>query len=72
MSTHKDGEWHINGCSLSPEISFVLRKKGSKTKTRMKEEDIEKGDCGPPTETVLDLNQAVPNHLAKAGESQTR
>ena len=28
---------------------FVLRKKGSKTKERMKEEEIEKGDCGPPT-----------------------
>ena len=25
---------------------FVLRKKGSKTKERMKEEEIEKGDCG--------------------------
>ena len=48
---------------------FVLRKKGSKTKKRMKEEEIEKGDCGPPTRKVFfeilsDLNQAVPNHLA--------
>ena len=28
---------------------FVLRKKGSKIKKRMKEEEVEKGDCGPPT-----------------------
>ena len=28
---------------------FVLRKKGSKTKKTMKEEEIEKSDCGPPT-----------------------
>ena len=26
---------------------FVLKKKGSKTKERMKEEEMEKGDCGP-------------------------
>ena len=58
-------------------LIFVLRKKGSKTKERMKEEEIEKGDCGPPTRKVFffflvlsDLNQAVPNHLAD--ESQTR
>ena len=31
------------------EIIVVLRKKGSKTKERMKEEEIEKGDCGLPT-----------------------
>ena len=42
----------------------------------MKEEEIEKGDCRPPTRKVFffvvlsDLNQAVPNHLAD--ESQTR
>ena len=41
----------------------------------MKEEEIEKGDCGPPTRkdfflVLSDLNQAVPNHLAD--ESQTR
>ena len=35
----------------------------------MKEEEIEKGDRGPPTQNVFfeilsDLNQAVPNHLA--------
>ena len=56
-------------------LIFVLRKKGRKTKERMKEEDIEKGDYGPPTRKVFfeilsDLNQAVPNHLAD--ESQTR
>ena len=34
---------------------FVLRKKGSKTKERMKEEEIEKGDCGPPTRKVFFL-----------------
>ena len=28
---------------------FVLRKKGSKTKMRMKGEEIEKGDYGPQT-----------------------
>ena len=57
---------------------FALRKKGSKTKKRMKEEEIEKGDCGLPTRRVFffffeilsNLNQAVPNHLAD--ESQTR
>ena len=34
----------------------------------MKEEEIEKGDCGPPNqkafyEILSNLNQAVPNHL---------
>ena len=29
-------------------VCFVLRKKGSKMRKRMKEEEIEKGDCGPP------------------------
>ena len=61
---------------LTGSFHFVLRKKGSKTKKRMKEEEIEKGDCGPPTpkvfffEILSDLNQAVPNHLAD--ESQRR
>ena len=32
---------------------FVLRKKGSKTKEIMKGEEIEKGDCGPPTRKVF-------------------
>ena len=31
---------------------FVLRKKGSKTKERMTDEEIEKGDCEPPTRKV--------------------
>ena len=31
---------------------FVLRKKGSETKNRIKEEEIEKGDCGPPTRKI--------------------
>ena len=50
--------------------------KESKTNERMKEEEIEKGDCGPPTRKSLfffilsDLNQVVPNHLAD--ESQKR
>ena len=45
---------------------FVLGKKGSRTKKRMKEEEMGKDDCGPPTpkvnffETLSDLNQAVP------------
>ena len=30
-------------------LIFVLRKNGSKMKNRMKEEEIEKGDCGLPT-----------------------
>ena len=41
------------------------------------ESEIEKGNCGSPTQKVFlffeilsDLNQAVPNHLAD--ESQTR
>ena len=29
---------------------FILRKKGSKTKEKMKEEEKEKGDDGPPTQ----------------------
>ena len=39
-------------------------------KKRMKEEEIEKGDCGPPTrkvsffETLSDFNHTVPNHLS--------
>ena len=33
-------------------LSFALRKKGSKTKKRMQEEEIEKGNCGPPTPKV--------------------
>ena len=53
-------------------MSFVLRKKGSKAKKRMKEEEIVIGDCGPPTwnvffEIFLDLNQVVPNHLTEYG-----
>ena len=44
----------------------------------MKEEEIEKGDCGPPIATrkvfffeiLSEWNRAVPNHLAD--ESQTR
>ena len=44
----------------------------------MKEEELEKGDCGPPTRKVFFffleilsvLKQAVPNHLTD--ESQTR
>ena len=53
----------------------MLREKGSKTKKRMKKEEIEKGDCGLPTrkvfffvEILLDLSLAVPNH--HADESQ--
>ena len=58
-----------------PAIIFVLRKKGSKTKERMKEEEIEKGVSGRRpeksfSEILSDLNQVVPNHLAD--ESQTR
>ena len=38
---------------LKEKLIFVLRKKGSKTKERMKEEEIEKGDCGPSTRKVF-------------------
>ena len=43
----------------------VLRKKESKTKKRMKEEEIENGDCGLPTRKVFfeifsDLNEDGP------------
>ena len=43
----------------------------------MKEEEIEKGDCGLPTRKVFfeilsDLNQAAPDRLADVDESQTR
>ena len=31
-------------------VIFVLKMKGGKTKKRMKEEEIEEGHCGPPTE----------------------
>ena len=34
---------------LKIKFIFVLRRKGSRTKERMKEEEKEKGDCGPPT-----------------------
>ena len=42
----------------------------------MKEEEIEKGDCGPPPrkvfffETLSELNQAAPNHRDLADASQ--
>ena len=34
-------------------LIFVLRKKGGKTKKRMKEKEIEEGDCRPPTRKVF-------------------
>ena len=34
-------------------LIFVLRKKGSKMKERIKDEEIAKGDCGPPTRQVF-------------------
>ena len=34
-------------------LILVLRKKGSKMKKRMKEEEIEKGDCQPTTRKVI-------------------
>ena len=66
------GQLHKEVCEW---FSEFLKKKGSKTKKRMKEEEIEKGDCGPPTRSLFfdilsDLNQAVPNDLAD--ESQMR
>ena len=43
----------ISVISVQAFFIFVLRKKGSETKERMKEEEIEKGDCGPPTRKVF-------------------
>ena len=37
----------------SIDFFFVLRKKGTETKNRRKEEKIEKGDCSPPTREAL-------------------
>ena len=37
------------GLNVHVELFFVLRKTKNKTKKRMKEGEIEKGDCGPPT-----------------------
>ena len=34
-------------------IFFVLRKKGGKAKKRMKEEEIEKGECGPSSRSLF-------------------
>ena len=57
--------WWYDLSSRSSVIIFVLRKKGSETKETMKEEEIKKGDCRPPTrfffEILSDLNQAVPS-----------
>ena len=51
--------WHTGlekvlmvGAKLNRLLIFVLRKKGRKTKKRIKEEEIEKGDCGPPTRKI--------------------
>ena len=44
-----------------PKLIVVLRKKGSKTKKRMKEEEIEKGNCGPPTRKVFFVFVVVGN-----------
>ena len=66
---------HILASSTLYSAHFCTEK-GSGTKERMREEEIEKGNCGAAnpkslfSEIVSDLNQAVPNHLAD--ESQTR
>ena len=53
---HRFSMTHDSRCSLFACLAlrnynlvwtFVLRKKGRKTKKRMKEEEMEKGDCGP-------------------------
>ena len=44
-------DWMAISCELW--FIFALRKKGSWTKERMKEEEIEKSDCGPPTRKVF-------------------
>ena len=70
---------HFKELSNKEKTHFCIEKERKyKAKERMKDEEIEKGDCGPPTRKVFffffeilsDLNQAVPNHLAD--ESQTR
>ena len=40
-------DWRL--CPGAFQRVIILRKKGSKTKKRVKEEEIEKGDCNPPT-----------------------
>ena len=50
---------------------FVLRKKGSETKNRMKEEEIEKGNCGPPTRKVFFLSSEPRTSLYSCTRSQT-
>ena len=46
MQWGSQGDLYIKSSpQQSKAIIFVLRKKGSKTKERMKEEEIEKGDC---------------------------
>ena len=41
--------WKSKQCAQD----FVLRKKASKMKKRKKKEEIEKGDCGPPTRKIF-------------------
>ena len=54
LGTTKASYWADRvSSSLCTRFNFVLRKKGSKTKKRMKEEEIEKGYCGPPTRKVF-------------------
>ena len=56
VNSESEREENLIRVLLLPPIAlfiFVLRKKGSKTKERMKEEEIEKGDCGPPTRKVF-------------------
>ena len=57
VNQRKKMNWHENVAKKSwtgmKMLIFVLRKKGSGTKERMKEEEIEKGDCGPPTRKVF-------------------
>ena len=53
--------------SSGPALRFVSRKKRSKIKKRMKEEEIEIGVCGPPTPKSLRfclnyMNHVAPNH----------
>ena len=53
-------------------LIFVLRKKGSKTKKRTKEEEIEKGDCGPPTPKDFFEISNKSNKISKKGLEKHR
>ena len=54
---------------LQTTVIFVFRKKGSKAKKRMKEEEIEKSDCRPPAQKGLSWKL---QKLGPSGRSRQR